>query len=137
MDNDRFMIVEPKNSLKILIADDSEQVRKSLSRLLSILRGIEIIGEAVDGRQAIDKTRKLKPDILILDMKMPNGSGLDVLHEIAPDKEKLRVIMLTNYANEQFRNESLKAGADYFFDKSTEFEKVFDVIKNRINQENQ
>ena len=137
MDNDRFMIVEPKNSLKILIADDSEQVRKSLSRLLSILRGIEIIGEAVDGRQAIDKTRKLKPDFLILDMKMPNGSGLDVLHEIAPDKENLKVIMLTNYANEQFRNESLKAGADYFFDKSTEFEKVFDVIKSRINQENQ
>ena len=133
MDNDRFMIVEPKNSLKILIADDSEQVRKSLSRLLSILRGIEIIGEAVDGRQAIDKTRKLKPDFLILDMKMPNGSGLDVLHEIAPDKENLKVIMLTNYANEQFRNESLKAGADYFFDKSTEFEKVFDVIKSRIN----
>ena len=131
------MIVEPKNSLKILIADDSEQVRKSLSRLLSILRGIEIIGEAVDGRQAIDKTRKLKPDFLILDMKMPNGSGLDVLHEIAPDKENLKVIMLTNYANEQFRNESLKAGADYFFDKSTEFEKVFDVIKSRINQENQ
>ncbi len=137
MDNDRLMIVAAKNSLKILIADDSEQVRKSLSRLLSILTGVEIIGEAVDGRQAIDKTRKLKPDILILDMKMPNGSGLDVLHEIAPDKENLKVIMLTNYANEQFRNESLKAGADYFFDKSTEFEKVFDVIKNRINQENQ
>jgi len=137
LDNDRLMIVAAKNSLKILIADDSEQVRKSLSRLLSILRGVEIIGEAVDGQQAIDKTRKLKPDILILDMKMPNGSGLDVLHEIAPDKENLRVIMLTNYANEQFRNESLKAGADYFFDKSTEFEKVFDVIKSRINQENQ
>ena len=133
MDNDQLMIVEQKKSLKILIADDSEQVRKSLSRLLSILKGIEIIGEAVDGRQAIDKTRKLKPDILILDMKMPNGSGLDVLHEIAPDKENLKVIMLTNYANEQFRNESLKAGADYFFDKSTEFEKVFDVIKSRIN----
>ena len=129
--------MDSKNLLKILIADDSDQVRRSLSRLISTFKGVEIVGEAIDGKQAIDKTRSLKPDILILDMKMPNGSGLDVLHEIAPDKENLRVIVLTNYANEQFRNESLKAGADYFFDKSTEFEKVFDVIKNRINQENQ
>ncbi len=116
--------------MKILIADDSEQIRERLSRLLSRLPDSEIVGEAVDGVDAVKQTIALNPDVLVLDIKMPGKTGIDVIKRLRPEMTSLMIVVLTNFASEQVKNESLKAGADFVFDKSNEFDEVSKVIDN-------
>lgn len=96
--------------------------------MLSEIEGIEIIGEARDGIEARDRILELKPDVLVLDIRMPWRSGIDVLHDIKQHDPAIVVIVLTNYPYPQYRKQCMERGADFFFDKSTEFEKVPEVI---------
>jgi DNA-binding NarL/FixJ family response regulator len=118
--------------MKVFIADDSAVVRERLTEMLSELPEIEIIGQAEDGLEAINLIEKLNPDVVILDIRMPRGNGIDVLQNIKKNNPSLIVIMLTNYPYPQYRKKCMKAGADYFFDKSTEFEKVTEMLKKLI-----
>ncbi len=113
--------------MKIFIVDNFPQIRDSLRNLLSTLKEVEIIGEAQDVPGAINLAQKLQPDIAILDINIPGGSGFDVLKELK--KKNVLVIILTSYSSPPFRQKAQKEGADFFFDKSTEFEKVVEVIK--------
>jgi len=115
--------------MKIFIADDSAVVRERLIEMLSELPGIEIIGQAQDGLEATNLIKKLNPDVVILDIRMPRENGIDVLQNIKRDKQAPIVIMLTNYPYPQYRKKCMEAGADFFFEKSTEFEKVMEVVK--------
>ena len=118
--------------MKVFIADDSAVMRERLIEMLSELPEIEIIGQAQDGIKAKNLIEKLNPDVVILDIRMPRGNGIDVLQNIKKDNPALIVIMLTNYPYPQYRKKCMKAGADYFFDKSTEFEKVTEVCEQLI-----
>jgi len=118
--------------MKVFIVDDSKIVRDRLVTLLSDLKKIEVIGQAKSTRQAIVAIRKLKPDVVILDIRMPGGSGIDLIPNIKKDKFPPIVIMLTNYPYPQYRKKCMDAGADFFFDKSTEFEKVIEVCQDLI-----
>jgi len=115
--------------MKIFIADDSAVVRERLIEMLSELPEIEIIGQAQDGLEATNLIKKLNPDVVILDIRMPRENGIDVLQNIKRDKQAPIVIMLTNYSYPQYRKKCMEAGADFFFEKSTEFEKVMEVVK--------
>jgi len=115
--------------MKVFIADDSTVLRERLVEMLSDLPGIEIIGHAQDVPEAITAIKKLNPDVVILDIRMPGGSGIDVLQDIKKDKQAPLIIILTNYPYPQYRKKCLGLGADYFFDKSTEFERVPEIVK--------
>jgi len=119
-------------TMKVFIADDSAVVRERLKEMLSELPEIEIIGQAEDGFQATKLIEKLNPDVVILDIRMPRGNGIDALQNIKKNNPTITVIMLTNYPYPQYRKKCMKAGADYFFDKATEFEKVTEVLKKLI-----
>ena len=119
--------------MKVLIVDDSYYIRECLKYMLSELTGIEIIGEAENKREAINSIRKLDPDLVILDIRMPKGSGIDVLQDIDKNNPSCMVMMLTNYTYPAYREACMKAGADFFFDKSTEFVKVPHVLKRLIS----
>jgi DNA-binding NarL/FixJ family response regulator len=80
----------------------------------------------------MDSIRELKPDAVILDIQMPNSSGIDALQNIKIGGPTPVVIMLTNYAYPQYRKRCMDAGADFFFDKSTEFEEVVNVLRGLI-----
>jgi len=118
---------------KVFIVDDSPVVRERLATLLSDLPSVEIIGQAEIAFEAISATRRLKPDVMLLDISMPGGSGIHVLEMVKKERPAPLVIMLTNFAHEQYRQKCLQLGADYFFDKSTEFEKVLSVL-NPLNE---
>lgn len=120
---------ERESYMKVFIADDSTVLRERLVEMLSELPGIEIVGYAQDVPEALTSIKKLNPDVVILDIRMPGGSGIDVLQEIKKDKQAPLVIVLTNYPYPQYRKKCLGLGADYFFDKSTEFEKITEVVK--------
>ena len=119
--------------MKVFIADDSALVRDRLIAMISELPDTEIIGEAQDASEAMSLTQKLKPDVVILDIRMPRGNGISLLCNIKKQKPAPLVIMLTNYPYPQYRKKCMKEGADFFFDKSGEFLKVMEVLK-KINQ---
>ncbi|OGX10767.1 MAG: hypothetical protein A3K11_02370 [Nitrospirae bacterium RIFCSPLOWO2_12_FULL_63_8] len=120
--------------MRILIADDSVVVRERLINLLVSLDGIDVVDQAEDAIEARILAEKLRPDVVILDLRMPNGSGADVLHDIKKNlKPAPKVIMLTNYAQPENRKKCMENGADHFFDKSTEFQKVVSTLKDMLH----
>jgi DNA-binding NarL/FixJ family response regulator len=114
--------------MKVFIVDDSRIVRERLVYMLSELNGVEIAGQAENAPEATASIQTAKPDVVILDIRIPGGSGIDVLQQIKQASPAPIVIMLTNYAGLQYRKKCMDARADYFLDKSTEFEKVMEVI---------
>ncbi len=115
--------------MKVFIADDSLVLRERLAEMLSELPDVEILGYAQDVPEALTAIKTLHPDVVILDIRMPGGSGMDVLQDIKKDKQTPLVIILTNYPYPQYRKKCMDLGADFFFDKSTEFEKVTALFK--------
>ncbi len=120
--------------MKVFIADDSKIVVERLADLLRDVRGVEVAGQAGDALEAVRCIRQVNPDAVILDLQMPGGSGLDVLRAIRPDHPGLYVLICTNYAYPQFREECLSAGANYFLDKSSEFEKIPDILRELLGK---
>ena len=118
--------------MKVFIVDDSRAFRKGLINLLSKLKEVEIVGQAQDSVKAMEAIRKLKPDAVILGIPIPGGNGIHLVKNIKEDKLAPIVMILTNYPYRQYRKKYMDAGADFFFDKSTEFEKVIEVLKNLI-----
>ena len=118
--------------MRLFIADDSMLILERLKTMFSELPEIKIIGEARDGIGTIENVRKLNPDVVVLDIKMPGVDGIDVLKDIKNNYQNIKVIMLTNYPYPQYRRKCMELGADYFFKKSTEFENVLGALKQLI-----
>ncbi len=115
--------------MKVVIADDSKVLIDHLSDMLSDLEGIDIIGKAVDTESAVPLILNEKPDVAIVDIKMPGKGGIHVLEEVKKVNTSINVIIFTNYPYHQYREKAYEKGADYFFDKSGEMEKMLDTIK--------
>jgi len=118
--------------VKVLIADDSLVVGHRLMNMISEVGGIQVVGQAQSGSEAIELCERLHPDVVILDIRMPKGNGISALEVIKKTKPDTVVVMLTNYPYPQYRKKCKKAGADYFFDKSSEFEKVTEVLEQLL-----
>jgi DNA-binding NarL/FixJ family response regulator len=118
-----------RHAKTVFIVDDSTVVRDRLAQMISGLPGVDLVGQADISFEAIEGLRRLRPNCAVLDISMPGGSGIHVLETIKREQPALSVIMLTNFAQEQYRQKCLALGADYFFDKTTQFEKVLDVLR--------
>lgn len=115
--------------VKLFIADDSDVLRNSLSQMISEIEGVDIVGEAADTPTALAKVEKLKPDVVILDIRMPGVAGIIALETLKKKAHPPIVIVFTNYPYLQYRKRCLDAGADYFFYKATEFGMLIDLLK--------
>ena len=116
----------------MFIVDDSVMVCKRLAVMLTKFADIEVVGEAHDVPEAIKSIEKAKPDVVILDIKMPGGSGIDVVERVKKNATVPSIIMFTNYSHPFYRMKYLAAGADFFLDKSTEFEKISSLLKQLL-----
>jgi DNA-binding NarL/FixJ family response regulator len=123
------MLSRSSHNIKAFIADDSLVVRERLVTMLDELAGIEIVGQAETVAEAISAIGKLQPDVVILDIHLPDGSGIDVLQTIKQDEPAPVVIVLTNYPYPAYRQKCLQAGADFFLDKSTEFDQIPELFE--------
>ena len=119
--------------IKVFIVDDSALVRERLVEMLSEFSEVEIAGETGDSDEAIDAICKGNPDVVILDIRLPGCSGIDLLPDIKKLDPDPVVIMLTNYPFPQYREKCMKAGADFFLDKSTEFQKIGEILKEILS----
>jgi DNA-binding NarL/FixJ family response regulator len=115
---------------RILIADDHEVVRKGLRALLETKSEWEVCGEARDGREAVDKTKALKPDIAILDISMPRLGGLEATRRIVKAAPRTEVLILTMHESEEMVDEVLKAGARGFVLKSDAGRELMIAVEN-------
>ena len=116
-------------NIRVFVADDSIVLRERVLDMLREIPGLDILGCAEDGLHAIACIRELKPDVVVLDIQMPCGNGLDVLKNIKHDGVgRPVVIVFTNFPYPQYRKRALECGAEYFFDKTTEFEKVRELF---------
>ncbi len=115
-------------TMNIVLIDDSLVVRVRVANIISELPGVKVIGEAGNSFEAIEVVRKTKPDVVILDIKMPGESGVQVVRKLKNEFEELKIIMLTNYPYSQYKAECLMHGADYFLSKSDEFDKLPEVF---------
>jgi DNA-binding NarL/FixJ family response regulator len=106
------------STLRILIADDHELVRRGIRTLLRTQRGWRIVGEAVDGMEAVDKATKLKPDLVILDITMPNLDGMEATRQICGVDPNIQVLVLTMHESVQMVRRVLEAGARGYVLKS-------------------
>lgn len=122
------------SSIRVLLCDDSDHVRRYMRRTLDADERVEIVGEAALVADSIAKAAELKPDLVVLDIQMPDGSGYDALRAIKDDAPETVVVMLTNYADPIFRQACVRAGANYFFDKTTEFHRVRDLINALLDE---
>jgi DNA-binding NarL/FixJ family response regulator len=97
--------------------------------MLSNINNVDIVGQAHNAQDALASILEAKPDVVILDIRLPGKSGIDVLKDIRAKKLPIRIIMLTNYPYPQYRKKCESLGADYFFDKVTEIEEIPKVIE--------
>lgn len=113
--------------VRVMIADDSDAIRLVLQDILSI-GNHEIVAEAINGIEAVEKFFKLVPDVLLLDLAMPKKDGLSVLKEIMAKQPQAKVILITASDNQNIINECLKAGALAFISKPFDFGHVLKLI---------
>ena len=119
--------------MKVLIADDSEVIVRRLVTMFAEIKGVEIADQAGTVDEASTAVLRMRPDVVILDMQMPGGNGLDVLKSMQRNSVTSTVIVLTNHAFPQYRKKCLQSGAHFFLDKSTEFEKVAELLQRLID----
>ena len=120
-------------ALKVLLVDDHEVVRKGLKYVLDDLEDFTFVGEASSSKVAIIMTAELRPDVVILDIRMPGGSGLDACRAIHEDYPNISIIILTSYADDETIAEAIQAGAVGYIlkDGSTdELVRALTAIKN-------
>lgn len=116
-------------SIKILIADDHKLFREGLITLLTESSEIEIIGQAENGKQAIEKAKKLNPDILIIDIGMPVISGIEATGILKSEMPKLKIIALTMHSEKHFIKGMLEAGAYGYLFKNCAYDELMRAIK--------
>ena len=116
------------NPVRVLIVDDHEVVRVGLRTLLSRGESIEVVGEATTVGEAIERTRELLPDVVLLDVRLGEGSGFDACREIQKMDRDVRVLVLTSFADDNVVVEAISAGADGYLLKEANREALVDAI---------
>jgi DNA-binding NarL/FixJ family response regulator len=111
-------VIEPGTAIRVLLVDDEALVRTGFSMILSIEDDIEVVGEAVDGAQAVELAMSLRPDILLMDLQMTGMGGIAATRQIVAATE-CRVIVLTTFDRDDYLFEALRAGASGFLLKNT------------------
>ncbi|MCX4787733.1 MULTISPECIES: response regulator [unclassified Streptomyces] len=115
--------------IRVLIVDDQMMVREGFSVLLNAMPGIEVVGEAVDGRQAIAQVAALRPDVVLMDIRMPELNGIEATREIVAADADAKVLVLTTFDLDEYVYQALRAGASGFLLKDASARQLADGVR--------
>ncbi|MEV0121155.1 response regulator transcription factor [Streptomyces sp. NPDC050703] len=116
-------------TIKVLIADDQMMVREGFSVLLNAMPDIEVVGEAVNGREAVDRVRELAPDVVLMDIRMPELNGIEATREIIASEGTSKVLVLTTFDLDEYVYQALRAGASGFLLKDASARQLADGVR--------
>lgn len=114
--------------MKTFIVEDSLMIRERLRSMMASIPNIELVGETDNEIDAVQGIGRVCPDVVILDLVLANGSGMEVLRRIKGQPPASKVIVLTNHGYPQYQKKCMELGADYFMDKSREIETLSDLL---------
>jgi DNA-binding NarL/FixJ family response regulator len=114
--------------LRVLLVDDDDLMRAGLRAVLSSDETVEVVGEAADGRAAVERTRVLRPDLVLMDVRMPELDGIAATREIVAAMPRARVLMLTTFSDDDYVVDALAAGASGFLLKRTRPERLLEAL---------
>lgn len=117
---------------KILVADDHDLVRMGIVRMLADVPGFTVVGEAKNGEEAVRLAREHKPDVVLMDVKMPGIGGLEATKKVLAHNSNIKVIAVTSLADDMFPERLMKAGACGYVTKGANFDEMIDAIKTVV-----
>lgn len=124
-----------EKSIRVLISDDHAVVREGLRALIKSEPGLELVGEAVDGVEAVQKAHALQPDVILLDLVMPRKSGIEAITDIKKDNPEARILVLTSFAEDDKVFPAIKAGALGYLLKDSSPEELLQAIRDTYHGE--
>jgi DNA-binding NarL/FixJ family response regulator len=116
-------------AIKILIADDHPVVREGLNAMLSREADFKVVGEAKDGVEAVNKVKELIPDVVLMDLRMPEMDGVEAMRQIRPTNPEVKFIILTTYSDDDYIFSGIEAGARAYLLKDAPREELFKAIR--------
>ncbi|MFD8420467.1 response regulator [Streptomyces sp. NPDC059466] len=117
------------STIRVLIADDQQMVRQGFTVLLNTQPDIEVVGQAVDGLDAIAKVTELAPDVVLMDIRMPELGGIDATRHITTETPRIRVLVLTTFDLDEYVYEALRAGASGFLLKDASADQLAEAVR--------
>ncbi len=125
----------PTKAARVLIADDHDLVREGLRAVLAGEEDLRVVGEARDGQEALQMCRSLKPDLVLMDVRMPKSDGLEATRAIKEEMPKVSVVMVTMHENPDYLLEAIRAGAAGYILKDAEGERLVGAVRRTLNGE--
>jgi len=116
-------------SIRVLVADDQRVVREGLGTLLGLLAGIEVVATAADGEEAVDLAVRLRPDVVLMDLRMPHCDGVEATRRLRERDASIKVLMLTTYADDRSVLDALRAGALGYLTKDSGAEEIRSALQ--------
>lgn len=116
-------------TIRVLIADDQQMVRQGFTVLLNANPGIEVIGQAVDGLDAVRQVAELAPDVVLMDIRMPELGGIEATRRITTDTPHIKVLVLTTFDLDEYVYEALRAGASGFLLKDASADQLAEAVR--------
>ena len=115
---------------RVMIVDDHKMFRDGLRGLINAEPGMEVVGEAVDGKEAIEMARKVSPDVVVMDISMPGMNGIEAMRHVINNSPKVKVIMLSMYSSGPLVQSVLAAGASGYVLKGSDFAELASTIRS-------
>ncbi|MEV4279643.1 response regulator transcription factor [Actinoplanes xinjiangensis] len=121
------------SAIRVLVVDDQRMLRESFAVLLGVQSDIDVVGEAADGEQAVRQARDLRPDVVLMDVRMPVLDGLEATRRILAHAPATRVLVLTTFDEDEYVHEAIRAGAKGFLLKDSSAHQLADAVRTTMS----
>jgi len=125
------------NKIRVLLADDQDIIRTGLTIILNHQPDIEVVGQAADGLEAVEAAKRLQPDVILMDIKMPHLNGIQATRQIVAALPKIQIIILTTYDNDDWVFDGIRAGAIGYLLKDTARDNLAEAVRGALRGESQ
>jgi len=119
--------------IRVLIADDQRVVREGLSMVLTLMKGVEVVGTAADGAEAVTLVQVVRPDVVLMDLRMPRCDGVEATRRLRTEAPEVKVVVLTTYSDDRSVLDALRAGARGYLTKDASGEQIHEALRQVLD----